>query len=677
MRKDSLLLSYYYSKLPKKALGGGPDAPLRKGNSKGALNGYQLNQFAPGGVTTTQTTKPPYTLPSFTMPRQGNDSNSGLVRKQEINTKVTNQKVNEANAIVANFKKANPWAANLSDNDVLTKAQMAQNAFQNQGTIKKAGPEQSAMSKGWEIASHPMTAIKYKMQNQRIPDNFSKGETNVLDNALDIVNPASYINAGGRVINNLAHPLSTGQRLFSGARDLTYNLAGDNAGWNNVLDAAGMVGDAAMFLPVGKGINAARQELKPFMQGAKETYGLTGDLPFAKRFRNALNAGTTKYELPGIDQSEYVHHVFGPNMTPEEALSQIAKQKAAAPMGALMGDTNMSLNSTPLYFQSAARGAGTFPVVRTGKFQGLNDWGFKGKKISQSIPQRVYTDYPDIIHEYNTGVNTANLERQARLDRITRDSLLSEAERTSMISEADMMHKKQMGNIVPERQALQYINNEPGLFNEFATNYKPHMDAPITSLNQRTGLNFPGSKGYVDASGYPRWEAPTAFSVKGSFAPRYNAIGKKAGNAFLENSSLDFKRLNNADEIADYATLRNNLDESHNNLMNDARQRYNAGQMTRDEYNNLEDNIYRQYNQTDAGMRNIYPNGAPQEQFSTTRFNPRDFNALGNVNRQVNPNPDQSIDNRAFSNMGKFSNNVVSSVMNALKQKNSNHIFFK
>jgi hypothetical protein len=673
MRKDSVLLNYYYSKLPKKALGGGPDAPLRKGNSKGALNGYQLNQFKPGGVTTTQTTKPPYTFPSFTMPRQGNDSNSGLSRKQEMDTKVTSQKVNEANETIANFKKANPWAANLSDSDILTKAQMAQSAFQNQGTIKKAGPERSTASKAWAIASHPMTALKYKMHGQDVPDNFEKGETNVLDNAIDIINPASYINAGGRTINNLAHPLSTGQRLFNGARDLTYNLAGDNAGWNNVLDAAGMLGDAATFIPVARGFSAANKELKPFIKGAKQTYGLTGDLPFAKRFKNALNAGTTKYELPGIDNSNYVHHVFGPGMSSEQALAEIAKQKAGAPMGALMGDTNMSLNSTPLYFQSAARGAESFPVVRTGEFQGLNDWGFKGKKISQSIPQRVYTDYPNIIDEYNAGVNTANFERQARLDRIARDPSLTDAERLQFTNEADMMHKRDMGNIIPERQAMRYVNAEPGLFNEFATNYKPHLDAPIGTLNQRTGLNFPGTQYGVDEWGTPFWKAPTAFSVKGSFAPRYNAIAKKAGNAFLDNSAFNFKRLKNADDITNYENLQNNLNSSHNSLMNEAHRRLTTGQITGDEFNRLEDDIYRQYHQVRGGIDQVYPNGAPEKQFSNYSINPRDLNALGNINRQVNPNPDQSIDNRAYSNMGKAYN----SILNTLKQTNPNHIFFK
>lgn len=61
MRKDSILLNYYYSKLPKKALGGGPDASLRKGNSKGALNGFQLDNYETAGQVnvTNQTTKSP------------------------------------------------------------------------------------------------------------------------------------------------------------------------------------------------------------------------------------------------------------------------------------------------------------------------------------------------------------------------------------------------------------------------------------------------------------------------------------------------------------------------------------------------------------------------------------------------------------------------------------------
>lgn len=69
----------------------------------------------------------------------------------------------------------------------------------NQGEIRQAGPERSAASKAWAIATHPMTALSYKVKGQDIPEQFERGERNPYDAALDIVNPLSYIDQARQV----------------------------------------------------------------------------------------------------------------------------------------------------------------------------------------------------------------------------------------------------------------------------------------------------------------------------------------------------------------------------------------------------------------------------------------------------------------------------------------------
>jgi len=676
--------------------GPGDGTPARKfgfTNSAKAIPAWSNGKFNPfagmtsisGSTNRSNTPAATFNPANYNNGYATNDANSNLTRQQNITTDYTNNQVDQQRSRIANYRNSPYAIKDLSDSQILQIVGMNDKAFQNQGAIKKAGADPSFASKAWAIASNPMTALKYKMNGQDIPNNFEKGERNALDMAVDVINPAMYMNAAGRTAGALVRPFNTAGRLFNGARDLAYNLAGDDVGYDNVLDVAGIVGDAAMFIPgvsTGmRGLGAARKELLPFVKGAKETYSLTGDLPFAKRFRNALNAGTTKYKLDNIDDSKYVKHTFGSNYTSEQALAEIAQQKATAPMGAMMGDGSMSLNSTPLYFQSAARGIKEFPVVRTGVFQPMNDWGFKGKKISQSIPKRVYTDYPDVIQEYNQGVNRLNIERQARLDRIAKDPSLSNAERTRMISEADMLYKKETGNIIPERQALKYVENEPGLFNEFVTNYKPHMDASIASLSERTGLNFPGTKGYIHKLYGPRWEAPTAYSVKGSFAPRYKAIGNRAIDAFKKefNPNLKIKTGTNssaADEFDRVAPAA--INQRYDPQVRQLEDRFSQGLMTNDEFDDAMRQIYSNRSDEFDNFYNTYPNGRPAIENTYFSVRPKYLSTPGMVNNAYNINPSgENIGDNYLKNIGNYVNTDIKGFMDMLRQQNSNRIFFK
>jgi LysM repeat protein len=120
-----------------------------------------------------------------------------------------------------------------------------------QGLSEQQQPEevrqyipQSTLSKAKEIALNPMTAAGYKVRNEDIPDNFSSGERNNLDTAVDFINPVYYAESA----KNLAE--SQGQ-VFS---DLSEGNFGD-AALNQTM--AGV--EALNFIPIAKGA-------KPFVQ---------------------------------------------------------------------------------------------------------------------------------------------------------------------------------------------------------------------------------------------------------------------------------------------------------------------------------------------------------------------------------------------------------------------------
>ena len=195
-----------------------------------------------------------------------NDSNSDLARKNELLGKFTTQSINQNQATIANFKKDNPWAANLSDNEVLNRLQMTQSAFQNQGTIKKAGPEEGILSRAWNIASNPMTALKYVIHKQEIPEHFERGEKNILDHAVNIINPATYINSGASLVNAAVHPWETTKTLSKAGVNLLTNFTDNTNVFNDesnseALELLGdvgnmfMLGETGAFKPLQKVYN--------------------------------------------------------------------------------------------------------------------------------------------------------------------------------------------------------------------------------------------------------------------------------------------------------------------------------------------------------------------------------------------------------------------------------------
>ena len=135
-----------------------------------------------------------YTLPRFDMPRAASESTS-------LGTKIDEAALRQA-SIDAQRKK--------------------------QGQIRKAEPDRSMVDKAMAIVTNPMTALKYKIKGQDIPENFERGEKNPLDYAVDIVNPATYVNAAGRTVHNITSP-----------KEMLYRTLNSIEGDDDMLDVAG------------------------------------------------------------------------------------------------------------------------------------------------------------------------------------------------------------------------------------------------------------------------------------------------------------------------------------------------------------------------------------------------------------------------------------------------------
>jgi len=89
--------------------------------------------------------------------------------------------------------------------DIAAKQYIAlQKQIDKQGSITKAGPRQSALSKTWSVLTNPMTALEYKVHGKDLPDHFEMGPRNVLDYAVDFINPYGVADAASNVPGDLA-----------------------------------------------------------------------------------------------------------------------------------------------------------------------------------------------------------------------------------------------------------------------------------------------------------------------------------------------------------------------------------------------------------------------------------------------------------------------------------------
>lgn len=100
-----------------------------------------------------------------------NYGEGGKTQTQEQHAQVTQDQYNQ-------FQKPDLGLQPLSQGFI-------QYSNEPQSHIALSQPRQGKISKALDIVRNPMTALQYKAQGQDIPDNFTRGDKNSYDNALD------------------------------------------------------------------------------------------------------------------------------------------------------------------------------------------------------------------------------------------------------------------------------------------------------------------------------------------------------------------------------------------------------------------------------------------------------------------------------------------------------------
>lgn len=78
-----------------------------------------------------------------------------------------------------------------------------QEEIEKTGEIKQY-ESQSTFNRLKEVALNPVTAFGYAARNQVLPENFSRGERNPVDYAVDVINPAQYLHDATNVVEGTA-----------------------------------------------------------------------------------------------------------------------------------------------------------------------------------------------------------------------------------------------------------------------------------------------------------------------------------------------------------------------------------------------------------------------------------------------------------------------------------------
>ena len=164
--------------------------------------------------------------------------------------------------------------------EIIQKEEFDKNVSRNPQSVGEIAPveDQSIASKTWEVLTNPVTAASYWLNDQRIPDRFSKGERNNLDIATDLFNPFGIVDSAK---NAVKETISLPKNLYNGE----YGEAGSNflnAGLNTL-----SVIPALKELKGTKGLNKELENINPsLVDDFSESFGLLGRS--AKRFAKTL-----------------------------------------------------------------------------------------------------------------------------------------------------------------------------------------------------------------------------------------------------------------------------------------------------------------------------------------------------------------------------------------------------
>jgi hypothetical protein len=395
-------------------------------------------------------------------------------------------------------------------NEEARRIQAERQRLANMPTVRSYDPEkenESLLSRAYHIAVNPMTALSYKVKGRDIPDNFERGEKNILESATSIINPFSYIDAGTRIPGNIAR----GQ----------FSEAGLNA-----LQALPIVGEIGMLA----------KEISPVVKGARKTFAATADLPLSKRMSNAFNAGTL--EIPHV--GDVPSHSYY-KMSTNDVGSAVNKEIINLPKGAYTVDKNMSKNSAPLFWTQAARNPKEFTIIRSGESQPLNWAGIHGRRVSNALPKDA-TKYIPEVQEIVDGV-----KQRA-------DYLRQLGDKKSLMEAARLEKEGVASTIVAELPDIARQNTQAkGMLDQFMTNYKPVLDDPIIQVNKNTGLKFPmtsisnlGPNEYMSHYFQPTIHAVKGNPIKDRFFPQMRDYLKNRSKRLYMGVDMPAKPAQNA-----------------------------------------------------------------------------------------------------------------------------------
>ena len=452
---------------------------------------------------------------------------AGQVMPRFSTNTIQNDNIPSAGAVREKFKK------DFIAKQAMLKSQAINAALERQGTIRQAEAPQSMGSKVWNVLSHPMTALQYKMpywstgrKAPDLPEHFERGNRNPLENAMDIVNPFFYMNevkGFGQGVGNIASKAVTDPTSISGQ------------------DVLGTIMHGVGSFPAVAEVIQGTKLLNPAIKGFSKAYRATPSLSTARRIENATNAAAVKMGYVSGDINGHSYY----NMTPDAVKRAMGNEMVNLPKGAYSVDGSMSKNSAPLFWTQAARSPKDFTLVNTGEMQPLNWSGRIGKRISNALPADAESVIPDI----------ANYKKELQ-DRI--DYLRQLNDPQSLFKAAQLEKEGLTSQIVSDLPWLSSVDKRAqSTLKEFLNNYKPTLDAPIMEVNRKTGLGFPMTQIVEENIGNKAgelerlFEQPTIYAVKGNPVSRFpkilgNHVNTRVNDFFLKNNPrLPFIKANN------------------------------------------------------------------------------------------------------------------------------------
>lgn len=255
-----------------------------------------LNKLV-AGKPVAQKTVAPKPIPSYLQPIKP-------IEKPNAKSDRTGQKKNVKIASDADlYSEDAKWYNSLpkEEKEFIKRSTAAQ--YKEPDELKQYVP-QGKISKAWDVITNPISALEEYHKHGRIPDNLSESpDRNAIDMAVDVINPAFYINAAGRTAKNLTSA-DTYSDIAKGLGAAAIGLTGEEApdewveGGLNTLDRALDAVTAAQGLKLVKTIPRGYRDMK---YNNQITVGKGADKKTFKNSADFLEAHKAKMKAAGKD----------------------------------------------------------------------------------------------------------------------------------------------------------------------------------------------------------------------------------------------------------------------------------------------------------------------------------------------------------------------------------------